>query len=164
MIFDLILGEPSTRVLCFPFTRRENARVLQRSRPAGDLTLQDEEYVLNILSFSWREVKMLPDSEFALTHYCLRVGCPLGCNRRRDALVHVEAAVLLVAGGPVTKCLEYRWKAFDQASAFAYRAREVADLLRRGFSESLPKKMLEKAEAAADAARAADQELAQRLQ
>ena len=135
--------------------RSRNAAVLQRSRPAGDLSIEDEEYILDALNCDWEHLRLEADDAFRLTHWCLRWGCPLSCGGRRDrAARHVEAAVLLVAGGPMSTPLLYRWKGFDEASAFAYRARACADLLRRGFQDAYPAATVRKAQEAVERPRA----------
>ena len=87
-----------------------------------------------------------------MEHFC-HDACPLSCNgRKAKAAVHVEAALLLLAGGPIPLCLLYRWKGFDRASAFAWRGRKCRDVYRRAWELAFPKAAIRKAEAEAAAA------------
>eukprot|EP00959_Pyramimonas_sp_CCMP1952_P314022 6573569-Pyramimonas_sp.AAC.1 len=96
---------------------------------------------------SWTAAKQSDDDDFELVHYCLLEECPLGCAGRRDvARKHVVAAVRLIAGGPMTTPLLHRWKGFEQAVSFAYRARECGDLLRRAWSKAYPPARVRQAE------------------
>ena len=140
---------------------RQNREILDRSRPACDLTDADIDYIVQVLNFDWVEAAAATDSTFHIEHNCLRFGCPLGCDGHRSrAKRHVRAATLLVAGGPMVVPLEYRWKGFEAAAAVACRARECCDLLRRALQGVFPMKKIAAATAAAEAAnRQADADL-----
>jgi hypothetical protein len=105
--------------------RAINRSILERSRPAQDLTLDDEELILDTANHKWGH------SEDAI-HWCVP-NCRLDCKGDEGkSREHFVACSLMVAGGPMCVCLIYRWKAFDKAAAFAFRARKFYDLLRRG--------------------------------
>ena len=111
--------------------RAKATRVLHGSRPALDLTPVQEEHILCADNGDW-------DDE-VITHYCVRGQCTLQCNgsaaRSRKL---VKGAIMLSIGGPMCVPLLYRWKGFEKAVAWAWRAVRQHRLLIRAWSKVFP--------------------------
>ena len=120
-------------------------RVLELTRGARDLDYTSENFILNVDNGDWQD-------EDVICHFCIP-DCPLECRsrgvgRERHALENVKKAAVLCIGGPLEKCLAYRWKGFEKASSWALRGRRYHDLLKAAFLLLCPKSVVTKARAA----------------
>ena len=112
-------------------------RILERSRPAKDLTQEDEEFISLAVNSDPSAMKSV--------HFCWP-GCPLNCDgNAAKSKEHYLAAVKLAVGGPMTVPLLYRWKGFESAVAFARRGKRVKNYLPRGLSYLYNPKAVQKA-------------------
>ena len=103
----------------------KSRRIMELSRPARDLTPQDEVDILAIDNGDW-------DSWY-ITHWCVRGMCPLQCNGDgAKAKRTLKVRIQLSLGSMPMVPLEYRWKGMDAAAAWSLRARRQHDLLLRG--------------------------------
>ena len=128
------------------FTQRSYAeQVLERSKAALDINAMDAHFILTVINDCWED-------EDDGVHYCLRGRCPAGCGGSKvEARKNIRKAIILVAGGPCGVALNYRWKGYNEAVSFCYRARACKDYLRRGLELTYDAKN----KAAEDALRAA---------
>jgi len=102
--------------------QRKARLILQRTRPAMDLTEEDEKCILQADNGDWSS----PD----IIHWCLHRRCPLGCNGNPSvAKDGVQMACELSIGGTCIKPLKFRWKGMDRANPWADRGRQQHDLL-----------------------------------
>lgn len=108
------------------------------SRPALDLTLQQEQDILDADNGDW-------DSEFVV-HWCLGASCPVCKGDERQAKRNVCCAVKLSLCRSCVVPLEYRWKGMDQASAGAYRGCKQHRLLPRALARVFDSAKVRKAE------------------
>ena len=96
--------------------RNASAQILKRSRPAQDLTLADEELILDAANSDW--------NGDAVFHYCVRGQCRFKCNGNGVvALRAVTSALIFALGNKLVVALLYRWKGFEQALAWVQRGR-----------------------------------------
>lgn len=127
------------RNACEHHTGPDSKDIGQRSRPANDLSLQDEQAILDALSGDW-------DAE-GIQHYCVRGACPLKCNgREADALKAVQSAVALAVGGKMEVPLQYRWKGVEKANAWCFRGRKLHNLLSRAIARVWPERVVRQAQ------------------
>lgn len=111
--------------------RAKAERILQLSRPAMDLSPEQEQHILFADNGDW-------DSD-EVVHYCVQGSCPLQCNgsaRKSERLVC--AAVVLAIGGPMCLPLLYRWKGFEKAVAWVWRGVRQHRLLSRAWDNLFP--------------------------
>lgn len=115
-------------------------KVLEMSRPALNLTPEDEEAILAADNGNW--------AEKTVRHLCLNAGrCPLKCNGSRvRSLANVKPRVALSICGRLEIALTYRWKGFEKANAWCYRGRKQHDLLLRGLKRLWKPKAIRDAE------------------
>ena len=117
---------------------QKTKRILEESRPARDLTEEDERVILAAISSN-------PDDD-AHEHIC-PLDCPLGCGRNpATAKENYLKAVKAVAGGPMTVPLFSRWKGFEEAVAFARRGKRIKNCLPRGLKPLFGDAAVEKAQ------------------
>ena len=102
--------------------RRRAQRILQLSRIDRRLSEDDENMLLAMLNGSW-------ESE-AVTHYCLRGTCKCTSGAEAKSRVANLITMLILGGGPGVPLL-YRWKAFPESLAWAFRAASLCRLLIR---------------------------------
>ena len=131
--------------------RRKSARVLELSRPALDLSPQQEQIILDADNGSW-EVVEGDEESLLVTHWCVGSLCSLGCKSAASSKRAVKAAMLLSLGGTAVVPLLYRWKYFEKALGKAYRGRKQHDLHLRALQRMFPPSVV----AAAAAAMAGD--------
>ena len=93
------------------------------SRPALDLTLQQEQDILDADNGDW-------DSELVI-HWCLGGACTVCKGNEARAKTNTLSAVKLSLCRSCVVPLDYRWKGMDQASAGAYRGCKQHNLMPR---------------------------------
>ena len=120
------------------------------SRPAGDLTLQQEQDILDADNGDW-------ESELVV-HWCLGLACPVCKGDERQAKRSTVGAVQLALCRSCVVPLEYRWKGMDEASAGAYRGCRQHRLMPRALREVFDSAKVRKAEANLVAAAARGEE------
>ena len=121
--------------------KAKSLELLQLSRCARDLTLEDEAMIVRVGS-NWdaREI----------VHMC-PPDCEMGCRRQRPverakfALRYTQRACVACVAGKVTKPLKYRWKGFEEAAGWTVRGRRMHDLLRAAFTRIYPRSVVDKA-------------------
>ena len=101
----------------FAANRSRAAAVLRLSRPAGDLSEADEQYILDIDNSSWDSL----DWE----HICLGPNCRAKCGGDpvTAKCMMVKAAKLSVTSYPSAP-LQYRWKGVEQFAAKLWRTKK----------------------------------------
>ena len=113
--------------------REKARRILELSRPAQDLTREQETFILNADNGDWDHDEIV--------HYCIGSTCPLGCGgdqaRSREL---VASAIVLAVGGSMTLPLLYRWKGFEKAVAWAWRAARLHGLTHKAWNLLFPPK------------------------
>ena len=95
----------------------QNRAVLVATRGALDMTEKDEQFLLTILNCVW---KRNPGDDGAPLQHHHTPSCPCGGKERFRANCH--RAYSLVAGQGCPTMLLYRWKNFEQASCWLFRA------------------------------------------
>ena len=113
-------------------------RYLRVTRPARDLTLQQEDMILLADNGNW--------SKRGIYHFCVRGECKLGCNQSAAVSKRlVRDQVLLSVDGATTVPLLYRWKGFEECNAKNLRGRLqhhlVDDVIGRLYPEKKRRKV-----------------------
>ena len=127
---------------------RESARqVLEKTRSAQDLDLDAENYILDVLNDDWSRA-----GRGEMRHFCLH-GCK--CGQGAAAKTGVFKAFQLLIGRGAPQCLMYRWKNFEKATAWSFRATKCFQILRRGVELVFTRDRIRAAEQEAAAALAA---------
>lgn len=94
-------------------------------------------------------------------HYCLgQTLCPLHCKNAQHSKKMVLDAIEMSLCSALTVALLYRWKGFEQASAWTWRGRREHDLLGRALKHMFSAATVAKAEADAQLMLAAGIEVA----
>ena len=97
--------------------------ILIRSRPDGNLTVDQEKLILSADNDDW--------DSLLVWHNCV-LDCPLGCEGDEVKSKKIcKEAVLLSICTKFAVALEYRWKAMDQALATLFRGTKQHQLLNR---------------------------------
>ena len=128
-------------------------RVLERARPGGDLTRDQEERILASDNGDW-------DCWDSIPHYCVVGKCTLGCDgdARRSEKINREIWLeSFTTGIPVA--LLYRWKRFQEAASVIFRLRKQHGGLDQAIDLMYPKKRVEDAEELIDVAARGGQEV-----
>jgi hypothetical protein len=141
--------------------RRKSARVLELSRPALDLSPQQEQIILDADNGSW-EVVEGDEESLLVTHWCVGRLCSLGCKSAASSKRAVKAAILLSLGGTAVVPLLYRWKYFEKALGKSYRGRKQHDLHLRALQRMFPPSVVAAAAAAMAGDAVAESENAQK--
>jgi len=108
------------------------------SRPASDLTLQQEQLILDADNGDW-------DSDLVI-HWCLGLVCPVCGGDEGRAKRNTLGAVKLSLCRSCVVPLEYRWKGMDEASAGAYRGTKQHHLMPRSLRGVFDSAKVRKAE------------------
>ena len=124
--------------------RNKHSRILDLAAPARSLTEAQCAFVLDADNGAW-------DVD-GVAHWCVRDSCPLRPSGRshcgpRRARQNARLAVQLMAAGGFQAPLKYRWKGFDVALAWTYRASEYHGFLQRSLAFLFPRQAVERAEA-----------------
>ena len=119
--------------------QRKNRAIMIKARPAKDLDRPTEDFVCAAISS--------PFSSEENEHVCVIDECPLQCGDDWDkARANYSMACVLCAGGPMTKALVYRWKGYEEGTAFGYRSKRCKKILGRGLKILYPRKSVVDAE------------------
>ena len=98
-------------------------RTLEMTMGANDLIDDEKKRLLVADNGNW-------ESE-AITHYCLRGRCLLGCRGERDGKNKVARQIKLAVSLHYTTPLKYRWKGMDVAGSLVLRWQREHSLLLR---------------------------------
>ena len=120
-----------------------NAKTLQLTAPACDLSQDQVDFILAADNGSW-------DALHA-EHWCVNGACPLrppGASFCGEAHARRNAchAASMAAGGGFQAPLKYRWKGFDRATAYCWRATAYHNYLPRALGKMYPDSAVKKAE------------------
>ena len=92
---------------------------MEASRPAMDMTPEDEDFALMILNGD--------PNVSTLTHWHLRTACR--CGGEKHFKQNMRKALAVSIGGGMPRCLLYRWKGFEKAASWMMRGRKQNDVL-----------------------------------
>ena len=92
---------------------------IEMTRPSQDLDHEAEEFILGFLNYDWDQPE--------LRHIHVHGQC--GCGGRARFRANVRKALHLLLGGGCAPCLLARWKGFERAVCWCYRAFQVHALL-----------------------------------
>ena len=88
--------------------RAQAEKVLATCRVALDLTLEQEELIVELLNCPW--------SADHITHHCIKDRCRFKCNGSlAKSLLTVKIHIKVCIGPSMVVPLEYRWKGMEQA-------------------------------------------------
>ena len=122
--------------------RRDAAVALEGSVACCDLSVEDEQLILNHDNGSW--------SNEDYEHYCTGSyahPCPAGCCNKEESLAICKEILFLMHAGGVGEPLLYRWKDMGKAWARTRRGRAQHDVLRGALQTLWDRKELDDAEA-----------------
>lgn len=117
--------------------RRKAANVLERTKARLEMDDEAQEYVLTVLNDDWDRSWDLGFRHFHVPD------CPCGGRLRYKASVYLCFSLIIGNGSPM--CLIYRWKNFEVATCYMYRAYRCHGILPRGLRAKLKNENVEDA-------------------